>query len=320
MRRVSAVLVLVVGITFIVLPFALSLFGRADAAEKLSSAVRPSMTSSGLAALRQDFDVAFAAGDEFISKTEPAVANALHLTPEQLSGFVHSNFPDLAAGLDRWYSMSNDARKDITTIVDHQRQFESADAIPTSSIPLTAGPWGFILAGAALIACGGFMLSSRALIPMLTALGVGLIAVVVPLAVSLPKKTSDTSTVFAAIHTVLSRQEVDGLQANLGTVGKMVTQLTGSAIPALENQLKMTPDQFNNFVASNFPAVAKGLGSFQPILTRMTARVGVMDAGVPLYASASKIPFTALPWLFIGPGALVVIVSLFALRARASGR
>src|ERR1041384_8807147 len=143
MRRTAATIVRALGVVLIALPFALSLFGRASDAEKLSSAVRPSMTTQGLAGLQDDFDTAYAAGDQFVQKTIPAVAQALHLTSAQLAAYVGSNFPDVATGVTRWYVMSDDARNDIDIIKTPKTQFDAADAIPTASVPLTAGPYGF---------------------------------------------------------------------------------------------------------------------------------------------------------------------------------
>lgn len=85
-----------------------------------------------------------------------------------------------------------------------------------------------------------------------------------------------------------AQQQVQGLSA-AGT--EMQTKL----LPALAQQLNMTPAQLQQLLATRYPAVAAGLSQVGPISQQFDALLANLDNSRPLFVSADAIPTKDLP-------------------------
>ncbi len=111
-------------------------------------------------------------------------------------------------------------------------------------------------------------------------------------------------------------------------------------LPLFAAQLNMTPEQFQAVLAQAAPGVTQGLAQFPSMGQDFAVVVGMMDKdvnivqGLPTYLDhydnmvlrmdrnvenyhqANGLPMGLLPWMFIGPGAVIALlaaVQLFAL-------
>ena len=192
---------------------------------------------------------------------------------------------------------------------------------------------------------------------------IGLALVIAPLALSLPSKASAGEEMLTGFEPIMQPNQVAttadyydnvftklrpvALAFNEDTVARFKTYEQGLAglqgeapklIPALATQLGMTPQQVQQYLAQEFPAMAQlfqalpamgtdfsnmvalmdqnvsvfervppGLDHYQPLVTTMQANVGNYD-------QVSSLPsFRLFTWFFVVPGVLLALLAAFGL-------
>jgi len=298
----------------IVAPAALSLFSRASAAEKLTDDIRPAMTDTALVQTRAEFDSGRAALGDFVDEGIPRLAADLGQTPAQFRASIDSRFPDVATGMQQLPAMTAAVDGAINLFDQNRAKFHSADAIPTSWLPYTVGPWMFIGFGILLVALGLALALRRGGRRTMAALAVlGLFLAIMPVAVRFPQKASDGRQLVAALRTPLSRPSADQLRVWQTTVDKMTSQLQSGLLPAVAGQLHLSPQGMDDYLRRNVPALAAGLPQLRATVTHMGTLVAKVERNVPTYDKTRRIPFRALTWLFVIPGALVWVTAAVGL-------
>ena len=319
MRRFIAVTAIVLGAGMMLVPPVLHLFSRTSAAEKLTVDIRPAMTDQALAHTRAEFDTGRAALGQFVDQGIPRMAADLGQTPAQFRSSIDARYPDVANGIRQLPAITTFVDGAINLFDTNRGKFHSADAIPTTWLPFTVGPWMFILLGLLLVALGAAVaLGAGGRAPVAALLVVGLVLAVSPFVVRFPQKTSDGRELVALLRAPLSQQSADQLQAWQTTVEKMTAQLQSGVLPAVAGQLHLSPQGMNDYVARNMPALATGLPQFQPIVAHMATLVAKVQRNVAPYAKTRRIPFRALTWLFFIPGALLTVAAGLGLLGTAS--
>src|SRR4051812_49208658 len=101
MRRIAAIVTIVVGVGLVTMPFALSLFSRTRAADQMTDSVRPAMNKEFIAKVNAGFSEVMGGIDELKTKVYPAVAQRLGQTPAQYEAATASKYPSVAAGVEQ---------------------------------------------------------------------------------------------------------------------------------------------------------------------------------------------------------------------------
>ncbi|NMM22429.1 MAG: hypothetical protein HHJ11_02825 [Phycicoccus sp.] len=122
----------------------------------------------------------------------------------------------------------------------------------------------------------------------------------------------------------LTEQSIKTAHADIAGLSAVQTEFSTKLVPALSQQLKMTPEQFNGFVSQNFPKVAAGMGALPTAIPTFDGLINTLDQQRPLFASADAIPTeslpaTTVPWALLGAGILVFLIGLAALRSPKAG-
>jgi len=313
-RRVVAATAIILGAGMIVAPAALSLFSRASAAEHLTDDIRPAMTDTALARTRAEFDSGRAALTDFADHGIPRLATDLGQTPAQFRASIDARFPDVATGVQQLPAITATVDGAITLFDENRARFHSADAIPTSGLPYTVGPWMLIGFGILLVLLGLAVALRRGGRRTMAALALlGLFLAVMPVAVRFPQKASDGRQLVAALRTTLSRPTADQLRVWQTTVDKMTSQLQSGLLPAVAGQLHLSPQGMDDYLRRNVPALAAGLPALRATVTHMGTLVATVERNVPTYDKTRRIPFRALAWLFVIPGALVCVTAAVGL-------
>src|SRR2546423_2687518 len=99
MRKAVATVAVVCGLGLLVLPFALSLFDRAPAGERVTNRFRETMSVHGLQALATNFRTIGAMLDQFVHQTSPQLARELHMSRREYNAFLARHAPGVAAGV-----------------------------------------------------------------------------------------------------------------------------------------------------------------------------------------------------------------------------
>ena len=313
MRKVVATVAVVCGMGLIAVPFALSLFDRAPAGERVTNRFRDTLSPQGLHGLATNFQTMGALVDQFIHETSPALARRLHMTDRQFGSFVARDYPAVAAGVKEIPPLVAFVTPVAAQLEALHPQFAAVDSLPFLGLPLSTVPWILLAMGAALVVLGIVVLRPRGRGPLLVAAGLGMAMLVIPLALSYPSKASDATKVAAVGRVALSPKAAAGAQQANQLIDDMVTQVNTEMLPGLATRLRVSQSALEASIARDYPAVAKGLLAWRTIKPGAVELVRRQVASVPDAESLNGLDFTPLPWYIMGPGIALLIVGLVAL-------
>ncbi len=304
---------MLIGAGLVAITLISNLFAVGPAFENLITDFRPALTQSSIDIARNDIAGLSAVQTEFTAKLAPALSRQLKMTPTQFNGFISQNFPAVALGMSALPSAVPTFNGLINTLDQQRPLFASADAIPTKSLPATTVPWMMFGAGLLVFLIGLSMLRSPKA-GAAAAIVVGLLLLVVPIALSLPTKAADADQLNANLKPIYTQTLVTNATGALATIGAMGNQMQTKMLPALATQLKMTPQQLQAFLGSNFPATAQALQTMPASMERFNALVKVFDKNLTNYNTLKPVGLAKLIWTLMIAGGLVttlgVIVSV----------
>ncbi len=170
---------------------------------------------------------------------------------------------------------------------------------------------------------------------------IGIALIVMPFAMSMPSKAGAGQTMLDNFRPIMQPASVSQTAdyynktfVQLRPIAEAGPQLASEApklIAALAQQLNMSPDQVQQFLGSQFPAMAGLLGGLPqlvpvfanvpPGLDHYKPLVDVMQANVTNYQQVDSLPsFRLFTWFFVIPGILLVLLAgvplLLGLRKR----
>jgi hypothetical protein len=318
-RRVALLTVAVVGAFLIILPLATGLPGKSAASGTMMAAFRPQMSTPALAQGSADEQTMSAMAQQLNAGMIPALAAQMHMTPQQLSAYLASNYPAVAKGMAEFGSILPFFASTQSTMAAQQQNFRQADQIPTGFLAPTTMSVLFIIPGALLLILGLLGLARPRYARRLLAAGgaVGLIMAIGLLAVSMYGKASAADTMTSAFKPIFATQSVQQARADVTTVQAMSTEFTQKALPGLATALHLTPAQLTGMMTQDFPAVAAGVTQMPAIVQRMETATGLIEANVDNFNQSASIPWSpgsmvTMFWFMMVPALLAVGFGLTA--------
>ncbi len=303
MRRWVGIASIVAGLLLIGFMVTEHVYARSNDAQTVADHYRGLMSVEGLHDLRSGFDATKAAGAQLDTQAEPALQASLHMTPQQFASYKAQQMPGIAAFDANAPTVVAIVDPVITQMQAEQHDYHQADQIPTSWLPMTVAPWAFLAFGLALIAGGVLILTRRSRWPLVAVGGLGLVMVIAPLVVGIPSKV-DAAQRVTKIGAV-------GLAPATGQKAVAATKLFDNMAADVHN--KVEPALGAQF-AQQYPALASWTDSWQESISAQSHALS--DSQVALsstFASANRLPIAPIPWLFIGSGALLVLLAAAAL-------
>ena len=314
--KVVASLVMLIGVGLVTLTLINNLFAVGPAFEHLIVDFRPALTQSSIATARADIAGLSAVQTEFSSKLAPTLGAQLKMTPTQFNGFISQNFPAVATGMAALPTVVPTFNGLINTLDQQRTLFASADSIPTKSLPATTVPWALMGAGIVVLLIGFLMFRSPK-VGGATAIIIGLLLLIAPITLSLPSKAADADTLNANLKPVYTQTLVTNAAGALATIGAMGTEMQTKMLPALATQLKMTPQQLQTFLGSNFPATAQALQTMPASMQRFNGLVKIFDKNLANYDTLKPVGLARLIWILMGAGGLITALgAITILRGR----
>jgi hypothetical protein len=167
-RKISLVLIILAGAFWVATALVLNYPTKTQAVDHLTNSFRPAFTDAALAQSAADLRTSSTFADDFRMKAAPALAQRLHVTPEQFLTAVDRQYPAVGAGLTQLPQILGYFNSVHGTMADQQTNFHQVDAIPTKNLPNTTVTWLFLVPGILAIVLGvaGFFFWPRAT-PML---------------------------------------------------------------------------------------------------------------------------------------------------------
>ena len=304
-RKVIAALIILLGVIMLGLTVT-NLFKVGPSFESMMGDFRPHLTTSSIATSRSDIAGLGAAGAEMQTKLVPAMAQQLGITPSEFSLFVAKAYPSVTAGLVSLPGIVTTFDALVTTLDQQRALFRSADAIPTKNLPATTVPWALAVGGLLLMLVGGAVwIRPRA--GAMVAVAVGAVLLAAPLALSLPQKASDADQLNRNLKPVYTAALITQSKAALMTVSAMGTQMQTAMLPALAQQLKMTPPQLQQMLGRSFPATGAALSNLPAAVPRFQSMVTAFDSNLANYNTLKPVSFVPIIWTMMALGLLTAV-------------
>ncbi len=306
-RWTSGLVVAAVGVAFIVMTIANSLFSVGPAFDRMSGGFRPVMKTAPLTQLQQNVQSLATVSDEY-NAAVPVFAQGMTMAPGQFYAYVTQDFPAVAAGMQQLPAIVDQFKGVVGTLQAEQARFVRADAIPTSNLPAGTIPWAYLIAGIVLIALGALIILLPGRLWAWLAVAFSALLIVASVAFSLPQKASAADTMNAHLKPVYTAQMVAGAKTAVTTMGAMGQQLQSEMLPTLAQQMGMSQAQLQAFMEKNMPATATALQSMPATMTRFQNLVTTFDQHLSDYQTLTSVSFVPIVWtLIIGS-----IISLLA--------
>jgi len=323
MRRIARLAAVAIGLFLLAVPFATDLFDRTRGADRTFEAMHDFVSEPGIAVARRNFGTVSAGGAEFNGKLLPGLARQLDVSPARLKAQLVSDYPDVAKGSENIPGYLEFVGPTIDALDDNREEFEAAESLPGASLPITSAPWLFLVLGGLTVGAGVLVLRMPGTRGLAAVAVLGAVAIAVPLAMSVPSKASDARDLGDIARGGLSQQGADKAEEIVVVLDKMVQQVRTELVPDLAGQLKVTPSEVDAQIGRDYPAVALLLARWEAIAAGETGErlAATQQAVVDDFAQADETPVLELPWLVIGPGVLLLLVSGAAIATgrRASG-
>ena len=314
-RRIASLFVAFAGVVVLISAFTNNLFSVGPDFEEMIDDFRPALAEESIATARSDLAMLDGVGLEFQTGIVPVMSEQLGMTPEEFTGFTTAQYPDVANGLAALPEIVPTFDGLITTLDSQRDLFESADAIPTESLPATTVPWAMLATGIALLA-GAALLHRAGWLGLVSSasLGVGIVASV--LVLSLIPKAADADELNDNLRPVYTPELVAQANGAVVTVGAMGAQLQNEMLPDLALQLDMTEAELNGFLGQNFPATASALEAMPGALGRFGVLTETFDSNLDNYNTVEPVSFLPIIWTLLGSGIVTLVASAWAWRTR----
>jgi hypothetical protein len=320
-RRVVGVLTLVVATYLIVIPFALGLFSRTRDAQHLADRYRSVMSDQGVHQFRSNLALVNAGGKELFTQFLPELQTQLGLSDAEFKAFVASNYPHVAAFLTRVPVTVKYLNPATQAVLAQKDSFASADAFPVAGIPVTVGPWALLLLGIGVGIVGLIILLSDRLagsvLPLVAILVVGIGLVFGPLVLGWFGKTDAADHVAQAARGPFSVAVSDATVNDTFSFNAAFIEMRKALFPAVAQKLGMSDAELDDYLHTTYPALLKFLDKWDASIYEgaralSLSQIQYMDE----FHNADATPYKALPWLFMAPGAVLLVGAAYGFAGR----
>jgi hypothetical protein len=313
-KRVSAIVIALVGVVLIVVALTQNLFAVGPAFEEMIDDFRPALTDESIATLRGDLDMLGGAVEEFQTALAPALATQLGMEPAAFSALMAEQFPAVITGM----AVVPEAAPIFVGIIDlldeQQENFAAADAIPTTSLPATTVPWGIVLVGLIFVGLGAYMFLTETRLSAILTVVVGILVVVGAFGLSLTSKSSGADALNEALKPVYTEETVTGAAQAVTALEAMGGEMQTAMLPGLGAMLGMTDAEVQGFLGAQFPALAGALGAMPDALGRFNGVVSTFDQNLDNYDTLRPVAFAPIIWTVIAGAFIVLVVGAVTFR------
>jgi hypothetical protein len=304
-NRMLAVGVALAGVAVFIALLNGNLFGIAPDFEDLTDGFRPVMQDDALATAKADVAALGAVSNEFGTAVIPQLSAALQMDAASFNGFMGQQFPAVAAGVAGLPDIVTEFTGVVGLLESQQENFEQADQIPTGNLPATTMPWILlaITLGALVVA---YLMFRNAVSGSIWATAFGAAVVIGVLVLSFIPKAQAADDMNEALKPVYNTAMVQGSQGALQVVGAMGQEMQATMLPALAQQLSLSPDDLNAFL-TNFPATAGALENLPAAMGRFTVMVTAFDEELTNYESITETALAPIAWTVLLAGIAIFL-------------
>jgi hypothetical protein len=123
---------------------------------------------------------------------------------------------------------------------------------------------------------------------------------------------------------LLAEPSITSARGDLAMLGGVGDEFATAIVPALSQQLGMSPEEFMGFTAESFPDVANGVQALPQIVPEFNGLIDTLDSQRDLFASADAIPTeslpaTTVPWGLFFAGLALIVAGVMLYRSGSLG-
>lgn len=311
-RRYSALVVVAAGIAVLFVGLTNDLFAVAPAFEDLTDGFRDEvMSDDALIAVRTDLAGLQAVSDELPDLLD-GLAEVFDTDEAGLVSLLEADYPDVAAGVEVLPEATASFTTVTTEIGAQQANFESADALPTTTTPATTLPWLIIGAGAAMVILGLVMWWLRRVGPWL-AIVVGLGIVAATTGASLIPKAGDADQLNDAFRPLYTTEFVVGAERGVGALGAMGAGLSSDFVPRLAEQLEVAEAQALDYLTETYPATGAALATLPEAVGRFRSTVETFETHLDDYNTISSTRLSPIAWTVLVAATVTAVFGVIGL-------
>jgi hypothetical protein len=310
MRRIPAVAAIVIGLAMIVGLVAMSGFSKASDGENLITDAEASVSNTGVVRLRKDVTTLDQASAAVVERVFPAFAREVGLDDAEFEQRLRSTHPEAAAAfLDQREAIFTSIDKTVSNLEAHQDDYDAADAIPTSWIPLTVMPFFALAFGLLLIGLGvwAWLRPGRGSSAGVALAGAVLIAFT--LGTQLPSKSGqaerllDSLNIDEAIAT-RTRTEFETFRAGTEDLREVFVEFARAR--------GQTPEELGETIRRELPIVAE-VAEDTAALDRIEGEVAFREEHIDEFASVDDVPLELAAWGYVVLGGVLVVAGAVGL-------
>jgi hypothetical protein len=286
MRKIAAVLAVVVGLGLLGFTIVEHVFARSGDAQTIADHYRGLMSADGLRDLSRGFAAVQAAGGELGTKALPQLQRSLGMNDAQFAAYVAREMPNIAQFDADAPGIVKLVGPVISQMRAEQADYARADQIPTGFLPLSSAPWLFVGIGVALITIGVFALVRPGTGTSAVLAVAGLSIFLAPLVLGIPGKV-DAAVRVTAIGRV-------GLAPSTAHKAVAATDLFDGMVADVRTRLE--PAMGGPEFTRAFPTLATFADQW--VRTTSTKSHALSDSQVALgatFANADRIPLEPIP-------------------------
>jgi hypothetical protein len=192
--------------------------------------------------------------------------------------------------------------------------FHDADQFPLANLPVDLGPWALIALGLGVGAVGVLLWSgrSRLLLVVVVVAGVGLLFG--PVVLGWHHQTEAASEIAQVARGPFSAELANTTVDDTFSFNAAFVEMRQAMFPAVAKQLGKSPQEMDDFLHTSFPATMKFLDRWDATIYHgahdlSLSQIEFMDE----FHNADATPYTALPWIFMAPGLILLVAGGYVL-------
>jgi hypothetical protein len=317
-RKIVFVITLIGAAYLIATPFALSLFSRTRDAQHLSDYYRPYMSDTDIHNIKHNLATVNAGGTELFTVMLPTLKRDLGLSDAEFTAYVTENYPHVAKFLVRVPMVVKYLNPALQQVLRQPDNFHDADEFPLANLDVRVGPWALLALGLGLGVVAVFLARTddKNALPVIAVTLVGLGLLVGPAVLGWFHETESAEKAAEAARGPFSPVVANTTISDTFSFDAAFTEMQDAMFPAIGGKLGKTPAQFDEQLHASFPATMKLLDEWDRSIYKGSVRLSLSQMRyMDEFHNADATPYTALPWIFMVPGALLLVGGVIGLVA-----
>jgi len=312
MRRVPAVAAIVVGAAMVIGLIGMSGFTKASDGENLIADAEASVSNEGVVRLRNDVTTVDQASTAVVKRVFPAFAQELGISQAEFEQRLRATHPEAASAfIDQRDAIFASIDKTVSNLEAHQDDYDAADAIPTSFIPLSVMPWFALAFGLLLIGLGvwAWMQPGRASAAVVALAGA--ILITFTLVAQLPSKGAQAEDLLDSLNidveiATKTRTEFETFRAGTEDLKEVFVEFAQAR--------GQTPEELGETIRRDLPIVAE-VAEDTAALDRIEGEVAFREEHIDEFASVKDVPLEMAAWGYVVLGGILVLAGGLGLLA-----